>query len=104
VIDRFQDADKFCTLDTMRRMGAVVLILLIVALGLPLMGGLGMHGISDCPACLPGHVSVAALCLAILTAGVLILALGVLSRLRPAVAAAYLSVHSSSLYRPPRAT
>lgn len=101
--DPFQDAHKFGTLGAMKRIGAVVLILLIVVLGLPLMGGMGMHGMSDCPACTPGHISVAALCLAILTAGVMILALAVLGRLRSPAAAAYPPAHRRSLYRPPRA-
>jgi hypothetical protein len=86
----------------MKRVGAVVLILLILVLGLPLMGGMAMHGGSDCVACLPGHISVSALCLAILTVGVAILALSVLGRLRSRRGTAHVSLHSGSLYRPPR--
>ena len=79
-----------------------MLILLIVMMGLPLMGGMGTHGMSDCPACLPGHISGAALCLAVLTAGVLILLLRALGRLCSPRADAHLSVHCGPLYRPPR--
>lgn len=85
-------------------MKALIVTLLILAMllaGLPMM--VGMDGMGWCPACLTGHSSeTLGLCLAVLAAGLIILALSAAGRSLTGPPSFRRALFATSILRPPR--
>lgn len=79
----------------------ILLVLAMILVGLPIM--VSMDGMGWCPACLTGHASDAlGLCLGILAAGLLMLALSVAGWSFTGAPSFKRMLFASSLLRPPR--